>query len=108
MPEAILSDGFVDEVKITTDEDGFHLLVYTSEGQLFDFRLGVPEQLAEEVDRCIRPWMQEREDARCSFEGRRAVDLAAYEPNDPKRWMLEEELQEGPQGIAGFVSGRYV
>lgn len=91
----------VDELVIDTDEDGFHLRVWTEEGEEYDFLLGIPETLDDEVAKTIRPWRDEAASAHRSFVSRRARDLAGTDHDD-----LDEELHEGPQGIAAHLSQR--
>ena len=66
---------FVDDIEIEPDEDGWHLILHTDDGERHDFRLGVPEQLAAAVARTITPWLEEGEEVRRLRAASRAAEL---------------------------------
>jgi hypothetical protein len=75
-----------DRIHIDPEEDGFHLLVKTEEGEWHDFRIqDCAEALHEQVNLIIGSWLREREGARLAFLciPDESAGLA-YDANDPK------------------------
>lgn len=56
--------GTIDTISIYSDEDGFHLAIYTDEGERHTYRIGLPDTFKYEVDRTIGAWLAEGEAAR--------------------------------------------
>lgn len=99
--------GSAEEIRIETDERGFELHLITDRGSYVVNVQGACIDLLDSVKREIGPYWDEAEDARKTHVHVTPEDLEAYEHDDPKRASLEDEIHEGPQGIAAFYSGRY-
>lgn len=86
--------GNADSVWIQGQEDGYHLIVETDEGDRINIRVqGVADELLAAVKETVGEWVAEREDARATWPGRVTQDdLEAYPPGDPKRVELERQI----------------
>lgn len=89
--------GNADSAKIECDEDGFHLVIETDEGDRINVRVhGVADELLESVTKSIGAWVWERENARATRPA--PIDLDGYDRGDPKRVSLERQLDGGNIG----------
>lgn len=77
-----------DSIRIESDEDGFHLIVETDEGEVFDFRIhDIEEEIYDAVKDGIGPYLYEKASAR-------HLHLVTGEPlhaECPQEWTLGEE-----------------
>lgn len=77
-----------ERVHIDHEEDGFHLLVKTEEGEWFNFHIqDNAESLYDQCRSRIGPWLRERDEARGRYAVRweiETVDESGYSTSDPK------------------------
>lgn len=85
----------IDGILIDTDEAGFELIL-SGHAAEYHFRIhGVAVELMRAVDREIRPWWQEGQDAAATYVPPiTEEDLEAYELGDPKRISLERMMNQ--------------
>lgn len=83
-----------DSARIEGDEDGFHLVIDTDEGDVLDLRIqGIAIEFAEEVDSTVGAWWREGQAAGATRPRRiTEEDLDAYPLGSPKRITLEREI----------------
>lgn len=82
-----------DSIRIVGDEDGFHMIVETDDGDQLDVHVHrVADLLYETVNGTIGVWVDERESARAWQVSAHVNDLDGYDLNDPKRVALEREI----------------
>jgi len=81
----------IDEIRIETDEDGFHLIVHTDDGNRHEYRIGLPDQIKAEVDRTIGQWLAEGELARAEWVAAR-YDGDGYDKASPKHPMWHDTM----------------
>jgi hypothetical protein len=86
-----------DEAHIEGDDDGFHLIVETADGDHFNFRIhGFAEEFFQNVKEEIGDWLAEGRRAATSYVPRPTEDdLEGYDRGDPKRVALEREMTRG-------------
>lgn len=86
--------GNADSIVIEGDEDGFHLIIETDEGDRINIRVqGVADELLTAVKGTVGEWVAEREDARATRPGRVTQEsLEGYDLSDPKRVELERRI----------------
>lgn len=86
--------GNADSIAVEGDEDGFHLIVETDEGDRINLRVqGVADELLIAVKETVGEWIAEREDARATWPGRVTQDdLEGYDLSDPKRVEMERQI----------------
>lgn len=87
----------IDEIRIEEEDNGFHLVIFTDDGERLTFRVGLPDQIKSEVDRTIGAWLKEgekaRRDGRLEYADVQAKyeDLAlGYDKSDPHHPMWHE------------------
>lgn len=79
----------IDEIKIFGDEDGFHVIVHTDDGDRHEYRVGLPDQIKTEVDRTIGAWLAEGELVRALHS---VPDTDGYDKSDPKHPMWHDTM----------------
>lgn len=80
-----------DAITVISDEDGFHLIVETEDGDDLNIRVqGVADDLLQSVNVMIGAWTDEREAVQGTRPSR--ADLDGYDLNDVKRVALEREI----------------
>lgn len=86
--------GEADSIKVEGQEDGFHLVIDTDEGDVLDLRIqGIAIEFAEHVDATVGAWWREGQAAGATRPRRvTEEDLDAYPLGSPKRVTLEREI----------------